>query len=76
MSLFVMLTAIGSFFSVAAGLMAYLITYTEYAKHFDDKSKARRMALESAAFMFGLFMLITLVIAFYFNGRVPVVNPS
>lgn len=75
MSLFVMLTAIGTFFSLAAALMAYLITYTEYEKHFDEKSKARKIALESAAFMFGLFMLITLVVSFYFNSRVPVINP-
>jgi hypothetical protein len=75
-SFFIMLMAMGAFFSLVAAAMAYLITYTEYEKHYNEKRKARLLALESAAFMFVLFMVITLVAACYFGSQAPSVNPS
>jgi hypothetical protein len=55
---------IGIAFSVVAGLMVFLISYSELVKHFPTKSYPRKLALQSAlsAFLFflGLSFLISL----------------
>ncbi|MBX6771360.1 MAG: hypothetical protein IRY83_06520 [Chloroflexi bacterium] len=51
---------IGLLFSPLAGLMAFLITYQEYSRHFPDRSVAIRRALEAgivAAIFFGALSL-------------------
>jgi len=68
-NLFSMLVVIGAVFSLLAAAMAYLITYAEYEKHFLDKRKPKLMALEAAVIIFVLFMIITIVAAFYFGGH-------
>jgi TRAP-type C4-dicarboxylate transport system permease large subunit len=75
-NLFIMLVIIGAVLSLMAAAMAYLISYAEYEKHFVDKWKPKVMALEAAAVIFLLFMVITLVAAFYFGGSSFVANPS
>jgi hypothetical protein len=68
-NLFTVLVLIGASFSLIAATMAYLISYTEYVKHFIDKRKPIIMALEAAAIIFALFMVITLIAAFFFGGQ-------
>ena len=45
-----------------AAMMAFLISYQEYLRHFPDKSRARLMALQSALFTFLFFVVIGLVL--------------
>ena len=71
-----MLVIIGAVLSLMASAMAYLISYAEYEKHFVDKWKPKVMALEAAAIIFVLFMVITLVAAFYFGGPAFVASPA
>ncbi len=66
-SLFTWLVVIGSLFSLAAAAMAYIISYTEYEKHFLQKKRAVVISLQSAFFIFLLFIAITLAIAFFFG---------
>jgi uncharacterized membrane protein len=75
-NLFTLLFIIGASFSLIAAVMAYLISYTEYVKHFIDKRKPIIMALEAAAVIFALFMVISIVIAFFFGGSAITQNPS
>jgi len=70
MTIFVAIILIGSFFSLTAAVMAFLITLNEYQKHYIDKVKPRLMALETAAVFFGLFMVISVVTAWYFAGKI------
>jgi hypothetical protein len=74
-NLFTLLFIIGASFSLIAAAMAYLISYTEYVKHFIDKRNPIIMALEAAAIIFALFMVITLIAAFCFSGQAAG-NPS
>ncbi len=41
-----------------AGVMAYLITFEEYRRHFTDRRRARVEALRSAAFAFAVFAIL------------------
>jgi K+-sensing histidine kinase KdpD len=69
-NLFTMLVLIGAMFSLIAAIMAYLISYLEYEKHFiDNKGKARLMSLQAAVVIFVFFMVITIVAAFFFGGQ-------
>ncbi len=66
---FLLLVIMGAAFSLIAAIMAFLISYTEYEKHFiDNKGKAMLMSLEAAAVIFALFMVVTVVAAFFFGG--------
>jgi len=69
MTIFAAMVLIGLFFSLTAAVMAFLITLNEYQKHYIDKVKPRLMALETAAVFFGLFMAISIAIAWYFGRR-------
>ncbi|MCX8160732.1 MAG: hypothetical protein N3G18_07355 [Candidatus Saccharicenans sp.] len=51
-------------FSPVAGLSAYLITYTEYKKHFpDDLKRARKLSLNFALSTM-VFFVVLIVLAF------------
>ena len=60
--IFTLVLLIGLFFSPIAGLMAFLITYHEYQRHYADKQQPLRIALEAAFFTFVFFMIISAVI--------------
>ena len=49
---------IGIIFSPLAALMAFLITYSEYSKHYVEKRTPMLMSLRSALFTFVFFMLL------------------
>jgi hypothetical protein len=54
---------IGGFFSTIAAIMAFLITYQEYSKHFKDRKIVMKISLEGAIVVFiFFFILIFLVI--------------
>ena len=53
---------IGLIFSPIAGLMAFLITYHEYERHYANKRQPLRIALEAALFTFAFFIIVSIVI--------------
>nr|HET6904877.1 hypothetical protein [Ktedonobacteraceae bacterium] len=55
---------IGSIVGLFAGLMAFLITYEEYARHYVERQKPLRLALEAAAFAFFAFLVLSVVVGF------------
>ncbi len=61
MSIFLL---IGSVIGLFAGLMAFLITYEEYARHYPDRSKPLRLALEAAVFAFFVFLALSVAAGF------------
>lgn len=57
-SVLLLVLCIGLFFGSIASIMAYLITYEEYAKHFLNKREPVLYALQSALFAFLIFVAI------------------
>lgn len=55
---------IWAIFCPIAGVMAYLITYEEYRRHFPDARRARWEAIRSAMFAVGVFAILGGIIAF------------
>jgi hypothetical protein len=53
---------IGGGFGALAGLMAFLITYEEYARHYIDKRSPWIMALQSALFTFVVFLVLVIAV--------------
>ena len=58
---------IGLVLSPFAGIMAFLITYHEYQRHYADKHQPFRIALEAALFTFVFFMIVSAVIGIALN---------
>lgn len=56
--------AIGLVFGSVGALMAFLITYGEYSRHFMAKKRALKISLETAFVMLGIFITIALIVAF------------
>jgi len=65
--IFILVLLIGLVFSPIAGLMAFLITYHEYQRHYADKQQPLRIAFEAALFTFVFFMIISAVIGLILN---------
>jgi len=63
--IFTLVLLIGLFFSPIAGLMAFLITYHEYQRHYADKQQPLRIALEAAFFTFVFFMIVSAVMGLF-----------
>jgi len=61
---------IGLVLSPIAGLMAFLITYHEYQRHYADKKQPLRIALEAALFTFAFFMIASALIGFVLSRNV------
>ena len=60
-STFFVITAIGLALGLVAALMAFLITYGEYSRHFMTKSRARKISFETAFVVFAVFFIITII---------------
>jgi len=45
-------------FALIAGMMAYLITYNEWMRHYSTKKEPKKIALEMAFFTFIIFVVI------------------
>jgi H+/Cl- antiporter ClcA len=55
---------IGCVVGLFAGLIAFLITYDEYTRHYVEKQTPLRLALEAAAFAFFVFLVLTVLTGF------------
>lgn len=62
--------AISLLFSPFASIMAYLITYGEYAHHYPDKMKPVKLAIQAAVATFAFFVVLALVIGFLLENIV------
>jgi hypothetical protein len=61
MEIFKLFFIIGLIFSPIAAIMAFIITYEEYKRHYTAKQKPFRIALNSAIVTFIVFMLISIL---------------
>lgn len=61
----IMVSVIGALFSVLAAIIAYVILYGEYVRHFADRSKPRKMALQGAAIAFLVFFILTIAFGYF-----------
>jgi H+/Cl- antiporter ClcA len=52
----------GSLFGALAAACAFLISYGEYQRHFPDRAKPIRMALQTAFVTFLFFLIASLVL--------------
>ena len=68
--IFILVLLIGLVLSPIAGLMAFLITYHEYQRHYADKKQPLRIALEAALFTFAFFMFASALIGFVLSRNV------
>jgi len=48
-------------FSLVGAIMAFLITYEEYAHHYTDKRRPFQHAMQTAIFTFIIFLLLTVL---------------
>jgi hypothetical protein len=56
------LLMIGVAAGVFAGLMAFIITYSEYARHATNRSMPLRFAFEAAGFAFFVFFALSVLV--------------
>jgi hypothetical protein len=54
---------IAAILSLLAAIMAFLITYEEYKRHYPDKRRVLKKALETAIFTFVFFLFLGLLLA-------------
>jgi hypothetical protein len=54
----------GSIPSFFASLIAFIITYDEYTKHYVDKRMPFRLALEAALFAFFVVLVLAIITGF------------
>ena len=54
----------GSIPGFFASLIAFIITYDEYSKHYVDKKMPFRLALEAAIFAFFVVLLLAIITGF------------
>lgn len=66
--IFSLVLLIGLVFSPIAGLMAFLITYHEYRRHYADKQQPLKIALEAALFTFAFFMIVSVIVGIALNS--------
>ncbi len=66
MTIFTLITLVGTFFGFLGAVMAYLITYNEYIHHYPTKREPKRLALQTGLFTFTFFLIIVLLLAYIF----------
>ena len=59
MQLFELVIVIGLIFSPIAAIMAFIISYEEYKRHYTDKKKPFQLSLGTAIATFVFFMLVS-----------------
>ncbi len=64
MPLLYLFLVVGGVFSALGALMAALITYHEYRRHYPNEREPRRMAVRTGLFTFTFFMLLMLALAY------------
>jgi hypothetical protein len=58
---------IGAIFAFLAAIMAFLITYNEYSRHFKEKGRAVRAALQAGVSAFLFFLALSLAAVILLN---------
>lgn len=64
MSSLLPLIGFGSIPGFLASLIAFIITYDEYSKHYVDRKMPFRLALEAAIFAFFVVLLLAIITGF------------
>ncbi len=64
MSSILLLIGFGSIPGFFASLIAFIITYDEYSKHYVDRKMPFRLALEAAIFAFFVVLLLAIITGF------------
>ncbi len=64
----IIVVIVGIIFGFLASVMAFVITYNEYARHFPGTDKPRKLALEAAFFTFVVFLTVA-ALSGYFLAR-------
>ena len=59
---------IGGVFGFFGSIMAFIITYDEYRRHFRDKSKPFWMAFEMAVLAFLVFVALSIIVGFVLSN--------
>ena len=62
--LFTFLLIWGSVFSIIAGIIAFLITYSEMTRHYVSKKEPLKQAFQTGSLTFLFFMAITLALGY------------
>lgn len=62
-----LVTSLGAVFALLASVMAFLISWKEYSRHFRDRKRALRLALGSAVVAFLFFVVLSVVAALAIN---------
>jgi hypothetical protein len=62
--------AIALIFSPLASAMAFIITYSEYLRHYPDKKKPGRLAVEAALVTLLFFIALSFIIGFLLENIV------
>jgi len=60
-----LIALLGILFATLAGVSAYLITYSELARHFSTKEYPRKNALQAALVAFFFFMMLSIIVGFF-----------
>ena len=63
---------LGFSFSFIAGLAAFLISYEEYSRHYQDKRKAFLLSVTTAIFAFMVFLVLAIIIGFFIDRSLAV----
>lgn len=66
MTLTFFIITIGLVFSLVAALMAFLVTYGEYSRHFMSKSRALKISFETAFIVLIVFAIIAVIMGVLF----------
>ncbi len=67
-SLIELVAILGAFFGFFGGIMAFIIAYDEYTRHFRDKSKPFWMAFEMAVLAFLVFVALSIIVGFVLSN--------
>jgi len=62
------LAILGGFFGFVGSIMAFIIAYDEYRRHFRDKSKPFWMAFEIAVLAFLVLVAISVIVGFVLSN--------
>ncbi len=63
---------LGFSFSFIAGLAAFLISYEEYSRHYQDKRKAFLLSVTTAVFAFMVFLVLAIIVGFFIDKSLAV----
>ena len=58
----------GAFFGFFGSIMAFIIAYDEYKRHFRDRSKPIWMALEMAILAFFVFVTLSIIVGYVLSN--------